>query len=69
MPDLNIAFLQLTPGRTLEENLQMGLSACRQAAPAPGTARALLVQYLALNLLFLPLCGVSTALACLAGQL
>ena len=41
----------------------------RQAAPAPGTARALLVQYLALNLLFLPLCGVSTALACLAGQL
>lgn len=41
----------------------------RQAAPVPGTARALLVQYLALNLLFLPLCGVSTALACLAGQL
>ena len=31
MPDLNIAFLQLTPGRTLEENLQKGLSACRQA--------------------------------------
>lgn len=41
----------------------------RQAAPVPGTAHALLVQYLALNLLFLPLCGVSTALACLAGQL
>lgn len=41
----------------------------RQAAPVPGTARALLVQYLALNLLFLALCGVSTALACLAGQL
>ena len=41
----------------------------RQAAPVPGTARALLVQYLALNLLFLPLCGLSTALACPTGQL
>ena len=32
-------------------------------------ARGLLAQYLVLNVLFLPVCGVSTALACLAGQL
>ena len=31
MPDLKIALLQIAPGLTLEENLQKGLSACRQA--------------------------------------
>ena len=36
--------------------------------PIPA-ARTLLAQYAVLNVLFLPICGVSTALACLAGQL
>ena len=35
--------------------------------PIPA-ARTLLAQYAVLNVLFLPICGVSTALACLAGQ-
>lgn len=29
--DLNIAFLQLLPGKTQEENLEKGLQACREA--------------------------------------
>ncbi len=41
----------------------------RQELPALAGARGLLAQYLALNVLFLPLCGLSTALACLAAQL
>lgn len=41
----------------------------RQELPPPAGARGLLAQYLVLNVLFLPVCGVSTALACLAGQL
>ena len=31
MSMLKIALLQIAPGLTLEENLQKGLSACRQA--------------------------------------
>lgn len=41
----------------------------RQELPSLVGARGLLAQYLVLNVLFLPVCGVSTALACLAGQL
>lgn len=41
----------------------------RQELPSLAGARGLLAQYLVLNVLFLPVCGVSTALACLAGQL
>ena len=41
----------------------------RQEASALTGARGLLAQYLMLDVLFLPICGVSTALACLAGQL
>ena len=41
----------------------------RQEFPPLAGARGLLAQYLVLNVLFLPVCGVSTALACLAGQL
>lgn len=41
----------------------------RQELPPLTGARGLLAQYLVLNVLFLPVCGVSTALACLAGQL
>ena len=41
----------------------------RQEHPSLAGARGLLAQYLVLNVLFLPVCGVSTALACLAGQL
>lgn len=41
----------------------------RQELPPLAGARGLLAQYLVLNVLFLPVCGVSTALACLAGQL
>ena len=40
----------------------------RSSRPWPGPG-GLLAQYLVLNVLFLPVCGVSTALACLAGQL
>ena len=40
-----------------------------QELPPLTGARGLLAQYLVLNVLFLPVCGVSTALACLAGQL
>ena len=29
--DLNIAFFQLLPGKTQEENLEKGLQACREA--------------------------------------
>ena len=41
----------------------------RQELPSLVGARGLLAQYLVLNVLFLPVCGVSTALDCLAGQL
>lgn len=40
-----------------------------QAQTARTGAGSLVAQYLILNVLFLPICGVSTALACLAGQL
>lgn len=40
-----------------------------QAQPVRTGAGSLVAQYLILNVLFLPICGVSTALACLAGQL
>ena len=40
-----------------------------KSGPHAAGARRLLGQYLALNVFFLPVCGISTALACLAGQL
>lgn len=41
----------------------------REGTPAASGARKLLGQYLLLNVAFLPICGASTALVCLAGQL
>ena len=48
--------------------LQRAAFGAKSGTHAAG-ARRLLGQYLALNVFFLPVCGISTALACLAGQL
>lgn len=37
--DLNIAFFQLLPGKTQEENLEKGLQACREAKKQGGRYR------------------------------
>lgn len=52
----------------VSSSLHRAAFARQTPAPIPA-ARTLLAQYAVLNVLFLPICGVSTALACLAGQL
>ena len=51
----------------VSSSLHRAAFARQTPAPIPA-ARTLLAQYAVLNVLFLPICGVSTALACLAGQ-